>query len=156
MRRLPLLALLATLIVAFLIPAAAAACTCYPNSIQWEFEHCDVVFRGIVTSSSVVEREGIPKLLVTFETSDCWKGDIPKATALFTCANEAACGFPFQNGAEYLVFASGVGVPYETSLCGLTSQWAGGGRWIADQLGDPACTVAVEEKTWGSVKRLFD
>ena len=151
-----LLAALATVAAALLIPSAAAACTCYPNSIQWEFEHSDVVFRGVVTSNSFVELEGMPLLLVTFDPSECWKGDVPQAAALFTCANEAACGYPFQVGVEYLVFASGTKVPYSTSLCSLTRQWVGGGQWIAGQIGDPVCTVAVEGKTWSGVKRLFD
>ena len=156
MRQLPLLALHATLATMVLFPPAASACTCYYNSIQVEFDNSTAVFRGVATSNNVIDVDGYPVRLVTFTVSECWKGDVPQGTAIYTGITEAGCGYTFHVGTEYLVFANGPTYPWWTGYCNLTSPWAGGGEWIADQLGTSGCTVAVEDRTWGSIKQLFE
>jgi hypothetical protein len=156
MRRLPFLALQASLAAAALFPAAVDACTCYYNSIQYEYDNNDAVFRGVAMSNTIIDLEGQPVRLVTFVASECWKGSVPTAAAVYTSPTEAGCGYTFNVGTEYLVFATGQSIPFWTHLCTHNSPWSAGGDWIAGQLPTSGCTVAVEERTWSRVKRLFE
>lgn len=89
-------------------------CSCRPPPPPREaLAHADAVFAGRVVA--VVEHSGEdpghpggPHLAVRIVPSARWKGAAADTVTVRTADNSAACGFPFQVGEEYLVYASGM------------------------------------------------
>ncbi len=79
--------------------------------------HYNAVFRGMVDS---VAPEG-DILLVSMTVNRVWKGEIGTTTVVKTDAGEAACGFNFKPGSEYIVYAANDGGPLYTNVCMLTT-----------------------------------
>ncbi|UFJ39722.1 hypothetical protein LOK74_16905 [Brevibacillus humidisoli] len=62
-------------------------------------------------------------LVVTLKADRSWKGEIPSQVIVHTALHEASCGFGFEEGKEYLVYATNEkGQQWETSLCSRTSE----------------------------------
>jgi hypothetical protein len=57
---------------------------------------------------------------VTIEIEEGYRGVSGKSVQVLTAANEAACGYSFQEGEKYLVFAGGQGGQFTVSLCSAT------------------------------------
>ena len=57
---------------------------------------------------------------VTIEVKESYRGVSERSVQLFTASNEAACGYSFQEGEEYLVFADTQGGHLVVSLCSAT------------------------------------
>jgi hypothetical protein len=81
------------------------ACSCVQISTTQAQEQADVVFTGGV--SAIDPDLAVPDVLqVTLGVSNGWKNTAPGLTLrVTTAANGATCGFPFQLGETYLVFA---------------------------------------------------
>ena len=107
-------------------PQTAQACSCVPpESVQKELEKSDAVFRGVVTdmekpaqffggsSGDLVE--------VTLEVEETWKGVETKEVIVQTAISSASCGFEFEVGKEYLVYARQTGEGLHVSLCSRTA-----------------------------------
>lgn len=88
-------------------------CSCLPPPPPREaLAQADAVFAGRVVS--VIEHSeedpghpGGPHLEVRIVPSARWKAAASDTVTVRTADNSAACGFPFQEGEEYLVYASG-------------------------------------------------
>ena len=116
------------------------ACSCImPGSPQEEMGRSSVVFQGKVT-----EVRGAPAgdmvnsmdpVQVIFEVSRVWKGPEYKNLVISTAMSSASCGFEFQPGQEYIVYANGGEDSLETGLCTRTRSLADGGEDI-QALGD--------------------
>jgi hypothetical protein len=98
------------------------ACRCLPVEPLAEFAERDAVFSGVVTAI-VPEEERIRHVFV--EVLEVWKGESPEGALVRvdTSADTASCGFPFQVGETYVIFASngsdGLGT-LSTNLCTAT------------------------------------
>jgi hypothetical protein len=117
---------------AFLFGVPSRACDCAPPPAAPEaLAAASAVFRGTVLEvSAPVEF----RILVTFEVESVWKGPQEEVLSIVTADNEALCGFRFEAGREYLVFAFGEPEQLFTNICSRTALSHEGD---ADGLGPP-------------------
>ena len=86
------------------------ACDCpSPGSPSEALAQSHSVFRGVVASISMVEREdgswgSDDPVDVEFAVSEVWKGPTSQIRTLETVRSELSCGFEFELGAEYIVY----------------------------------------------------
>jgi hypothetical protein len=114
----------------------AHACSCAKiESLEKEFAGSDAVFVGTVMKMEAVhgrvsrflnqlfnrEMDDLYDLIITFRVTESFKGiGAPKEIEIVTPDPSVCCicGFEFQEGTQYLVFASGPRLV--TSICDLT------------------------------------
>jgi hypothetical protein len=110
-----------------LLPDCASACTCalLPGSEQERAERAlaesTAVFAGEVVNIS----KGKPLSIrepnkVSFRVSEVWKGPERETLEVATPRGGAACGYPFKEGQEYLVYAYGKEDLFKVDLCSQT------------------------------------
>lgn len=147
---------LAALFVAFLIasPLPVSACSCTNNlTTLEEFGYAQLVFTGRVTS---IQPDPYGTLAVEFEPINRWKGPLQYVQLVITPLNSAGCGYEFEVGQDYLVFASlyGYGPTYTptpfTHLCSRTSHLEGN-PYLAE-LPPPLLPTPASRPTWGTLK----
>ena len=88
---------------------AAAGCSCrLPPPPQEALAQADAVFVGLVQESVAQDVEGAPgsQVAVTFTVVRSWKGVEEPSVTVYTGANTAVCGYPFDVGRRYLVYAT--------------------------------------------------
>ena len=82
----------------------AAACSCLPAGPPLtELGQATAVFAGEV-SDITQTTTGVE---VSFSVSEVWKGNLNPTLVVTTGPHSAACGYPFQMGQAYLVYAYG-------------------------------------------------
>lgn len=98
------------------VPASSHACSCaMPGSVEQELASRTAVFAGEVLRVS----ESSPgHVAVLFAVREIWKGIEQSQVWVHTPAHSASCGYLFEPGREYLVFAAGNGDSLVTGLCG--------------------------------------
>lgn len=143
----------ASLVAALLRPNPSDACSCteYPTFEQ-ALANSGAILRGVVQWIDPVDDW---THIVGFEASATWKGPYGPSIAVYTPSTDAACGFTFVIGEEYLVYTLGSwnGIP-AVYLCWRTHATYPGDADLVS-LGPPR-PVAVEPGTWTAVKRLFE
>jgi hypothetical protein len=105
---------LAALLLGLGSPTSARACSCAPlPEPKGAAEGADAVFIATVTSIDVhqINRE------VHLKVASAWKGAKCGELVLTTGLNDADCGFAFQEGKSYLVYAYGEPGKLATGLC---------------------------------------
>jgi hypothetical protein len=125
-------------------PECAYACTCaMPPGTQKEraeraLAHSDAVFSGEVVRidrpSGPTWSSGDPET-DTFRISESWKGPEGGMLEVKTPVADMSCGFPFEEGREYLVYASEDRRGLTVFLCGETRPLSAAGASLA-VLGD--------------------
>lgn len=103
------------------VPAAlddnALACSCAePRPVSEVYQGSDAVFVGRAVD---VRPEG-RSTAVQFKVDMAWKGVPDDTVVLRTADSGVSCGYPFEEGRDYLVYASGDPGHLETGLCGRT------------------------------------
>jgi hypothetical protein len=105
-------------------PGVVSACSCVPFTKPQLVENASVIFTGTVTGASGAfpfglgcTRSSADPIVVTFEVESLYKGDAPRQLAVSTVVGGASCGYEFQNGKRYTVFATGTRDKLETNLC---------------------------------------
>jgi hypothetical protein len=118
----PLAALASLVLTGFgllvLLPDCAYACSCGLVSTQRLLSSSEAVFSGEVVDLKRDQKGpfgGVDK--VSFRVSEVWKGPNRETLELTTQSQESACGYPFKEGQEYLVYAYGKGESFETGIC---------------------------------------
>ncbi len=108
---------------------AASACLCAQTTPQESLQNSEAVFSGrvfdVTEPSSAQRRLGRrnedPKFLnrvkVTFEVSKVWKGNNERQLVVTTYYPMNSCDYSFQEGQEYLVYASAEDAQLKTGLC---------------------------------------
>jgi hypothetical protein len=87
----------------FLLPAILQACSCVvPAPVCQMFTEYPVIFRGTVVSQAVADMN----VRVDFAVAETFRGQRVQLRSINTHQQSSACGFPFKDGLEYLVFAS--------------------------------------------------
>jgi len=105
----------------------ASACVCADlGSLSDEYHHSSAVFVGRIVSleisSQVINGEKFENTIATFNVERRWKGPTVRRLRVQTCGTQAlvcTCGFNFQLGQRYVVFADGR--PLQTSSCNRTT-----------------------------------
>ena len=117
----------------FLVDADfVSACSCAPpSSPKEEMKKTDAVFRGTVvnidTSSLQKAKQqfglgsSIDPVEVRFDVSEVWKGPKNKSLEVETARSSASCGYNFEQGKEYLVYANETDSGLNVSLCSRTN-----------------------------------
>ena len=98
-------------------PTSTLACKCgAAGTPEEKLAESALVFRGTVTSIESHRQEGW--LTVSFEVATVWKGPDSETFTLYTPEDSAACGYPFEEAVEYVVYSwDGVDV----GRCGRTA-----------------------------------
>jgi hypothetical protein len=96
------------------LSAAAQGCSCLPPAVCRSLWEADVVFAGKAVSKASA---GSGTAAVTFEVSETWRGAAAARMEVRTSTAAAMCGYAFQLGREYLVYARQEGGQWVTGLC---------------------------------------
>ncbi|MFC2106346.1 hypothetical protein ACFLS0_06320 [Candidatus Bipolaricaulota bacterium] len=135
---------------------AAAACSCAaPGTPEDALEAADAVFSGRVIGLRLEPQTPedptisfMPEdLLATFIVSLVWKGTLEQETVVRTTFTCCVCGYAFQIGETYLVYAYGDESGIRTSVCTRTKPIALA-KDDLDVLG-PGQHVEIEEAVEG-------
>ncbi|MEZ4700611.1 MAG: hypothetical protein R2834_09810 [Rhodothermales bacterium] len=107
------------LLLAF-APAAAYACSCVmPGTPAAERNQAAAVFSGRVRS--IVEIDD--RLIVRIDVDKSWKGISDGEVVVTTATNSAACGYGFEKGKSYLIYAHAFdGAGLSVNLCSRTQR----------------------------------
>lgn len=121
-------------------PAFACSCLAPPDPVTAR-DRSDAVFSGTVlqVNEAVDWSNFMPfirpirkQVEVIFEVQSTWKGVTTSQVRIVTESNSAACGFDFQQGKSYLVYASyHEGNELYTHLCTRTTGLANAGDDLA-------------------------
>lgn len=117
------LAILSCLLV--LTTQRAYACSCIgPGSAAEELERSTAVFAGTVVDVADANRGPIissaDPIAFTFQVTRVWKGPIHTTLIISSARGGASCGYEFEVGREYLVYADGTETHLQASLCSRT------------------------------------
>ena len=106
--------LVGVLLIGLAFPAGVQACSCLSPRTPWEARtRADAVFSGTVLD---IQRRDV-SLRVTFELDKAWKGISKQQVTIQTRASSASCGYSFETGERYLVYAQSDENAYRTHLC---------------------------------------
>lgn len=144
------LAAFAVLASLTLLPDPAYACSCAVPAgassrelVRQELSYSEAVFAGRVVDidGPLIPTSSAAPLKVTFRVSEAWKGARHETLDVQTAVSDVSCGYPFDGGESYLVFAS-KGMFYEegmleAGLCGNTRPLSEAGKTL-DTLGPGA------------------
>jgi hypothetical protein len=96
----------------------AYACSCVRQSVPNQaLADATVVFSGQVTNIGQVKG----RLNITFRVDEQWKGDSAQSLVIQTAATTAMCGYPFEVGQTYLVYANRRQGRLQTNQCSRTT-----------------------------------
>jgi hypothetical protein len=128
MRRVLRLTIVLIVAAAALAPAwPARACSCIaPGPPADELARSTAVFAGQATGFQMGEAT-----VVTFQVGTVWKGPVESTLLVQTARDSAACGYAFEIGREYLVYAGGSPEALEVNLCSRTRLMAEAGEDVA-------------------------
>jgi Tissue inhibitor of metalloproteinase len=115
---------LAVLLVASAERSYACSCVFSPEplkkQVQGAFSSAAVVFSG-----EVVEIKDSPTnkydVLVKLKVANVWKGEATREITINTAKDSAMCGYNFEVGKKYLVYAYGLKDNLSTTNCSRTS-----------------------------------
>jgi len=116
---------LAAVIVFFLLGASSvSACSCMMEStksiskkVKEAFTQSSAVFYGEVLEVNRQENS----VSVKFRVSSSWKGKFSGEVIVQTAENSAMCGYNFEIGKRYLVYANGESDKFQTNICTRTA-----------------------------------
>ena len=108
------------------------ACSCIASlapvkeQIQGAFSSADAVFSG-----EVVEIKESPtdkdSLLVKFKVAKLWKGELKREIIITTNKESSMCGYGFEVGKKYLVYANGLKNELFVDNCSRTTNFSNKG-----------------------------
>ncbi len=104
----------------FFLPNAVFACSCVADISQKDsFNQAKAVFSGTVLS--IQDKEGFlgvnfSRREATIQVGETWKGAVAGAVTVATGRDDGDCGFAFQTGEKYLVYAYDASGDYQTGL----------------------------------------
>jgi hypothetical protein len=97
------------------------ACSCVPTNptSNEDFQKADAVFTGQVLDVKRKENSGMVEVKIAVQKY--WKGNVSKQTKIMTAKDSAMCGFNFEVGKSYLVYANKSNGKLLTTNCTRTS-----------------------------------
>lgn len=129
----------ALILLPFVIsPVQVMACSCMaPGSASEELSKSSAVFSGTVTG---IQSIGNSKQ-ITLNIDRSWKGDVASSTKVSTGMDSAGCGFEFEVGSSYLVYATQSEGELYTGLCSRTALLSSASADVL-ALGEPVVSSA--------------
>jgi len=120
--RLLLTLMLVAGVLVFVVPGRAMACSCVPPPpFEKAVKQADAVFVGEVASSEPVDGMNSDGLVsYSFAVEEVVSGEVGTGVEVISHSSSATCGFPFQEGDRYVVFADERDGRLETYLCSRT------------------------------------
>lgn len=105
-------------------PVFACSCKQPPHPLV-ALQNSDAVFAGKVIDIKIPDNvmSSADPMSVTFAVNQTWKGHTQKTINVSTEVSSASCGYEFQIGETYLVYANGQD-SLHTSLCSRTTTFA--------------------------------
>lgn len=109
---------------------SAYACSCAPSGpLDEELTNAAAVFTGkVVGLAEPIGGFGpissADPIKVTFQVYTVWKGSVSQTTTITTARSGASCGYTFEKGGEYIVYAHGPENNLSVSLCSRTQPLA--------------------------------
>ena len=102
-----MLSVVFSLISMSIVPTTSYACSCaQPPSVEDELERSQAVFSGKVLEVKEQKNfSGYMKKRVLIEVAETWKGVSESQVIITTGSGGGDCGYEFQVGQEYLVYA---------------------------------------------------
>ncbi|MCR2805542.1 hypothetical protein [Paenibacillus soyae] len=118
-------------------PEKASACSCAMNpSVNEAKLNSDAVFKGTVTSRDQplkwFQRSSADPVTWTFQVDEVWKGKVAPEIAVTSAESGASCGYEFQVGQPYVVYAYKNGDSLDVSLCSRTVPVSAAGQDLAE------------------------
>ena len=104
----------------------ASACSCAPPGSSVEgLTIAAAVFTGKVVGfaepiSGFGPISSADPIKVTFQVYTVWKGSVSQTTTINTARSGSSCGYTFEKGGEYIVYADGPENNLSVSLCSRT------------------------------------
>ena len=121
--------------VMFLLPPrCASACSCaMPPGSQDALADSDAVFSGevVAVEQGTATASGPGNDTVTLRASEVWKGPQRETLEVRTPSQGMACGYHFEKGQEYLVYAYTGKQGLEVDSCGATKSLSKADRNLA-------------------------
>ncbi|HEX6188568.1 MAG TPA: hypothetical protein VFZ40_10845 [Pyrinomonadaceae bacterium] len=122
--------ILAIVAVMTLASVDALACTCelpWPQrSLKQQVEKARKDSRAVFSGRVLRIDEAGYMLKVTLIVENSWKERLPKEVVLFTGRGGGDCGYRFEVGEDYLVYAYFGGTALGTNICQRTTPLSGG------------------------------
>ncbi len=121
-----LLSLVLTISMLTIETGPAYACSCViPGPPDEELANSSAVFSGKVVNlaepfSGFGPVSSADPIKVTFQVDKVWKGSVSQTTTISTARSSASCGYTFEKGGEYIVYAYGTENDLSVSLCSRT------------------------------------
>ncbi len=116
----------ALLIFLFASAEKSLACSCMvtpeplKKQIQKAFTGADAIFSGEVIEIKKSSADEY-NVLVNFKVAKSWKGNVGKEVTINTAGDSAMCGYGFEVGEKYLVYANGLKDSLSTNICSRTT-----------------------------------
>jgi len=105
-------------------PTYACSCVEFTDVLEHRDAH-DAVFKGTVVSENKKKGKGFissaSTYKTTFEVSEVWRGKVTSSITVLSAISEASCGYIFEEGKTYLVYAKLQGSDLHVSLCSRTA-----------------------------------
>ena len=131
----------------------AYACSCMqPLSPDAELPNYDAVFSGrVIENQDVSATQQTDSIFFIFDVDKIWKGDKKDTVTVKTAESSAACGFPFEENQEYIVYANQYDGDYlEVSLCSRTGLLAD----ATEDLQELDSGFSIESKLLSPLKQI--
>src|SRR5688572_23213950 len=152
-----LVMIVVSFVLAFGNNTPAFACSCFPVPVQQRFEESSVVFSGRVIETETIQSD----MNATFQIDKAWKGISEDAVTVETATAESMCGYVFEEGRSYLVYAFGDEHPLGTGSCGNTMPIETATEHLAVlgegyvPAGRPSDLVTVDSNNIGPLPAIF-
>lgn len=116
----------------FIAPERSFACSCMvtdaplKQQVENAYTEAAAVFTGEVISV-IDSADDSHSVTVRFKVAKSWKGGSAKEITVTTGKDSAMCGFNFEVGKTYLVYAHGKADELSTTICSRTAEFTKSG-----------------------------
>jgi|TARA_B110000908_G_C10170730_1_gene410685 hypothetical protein len=112
------------IILSVIVIKTTNACDCYTDSLHIAIDRSEEIFLGEVVKiiddpESCWKKDDCLSVFVTIQIDQNFKGE-KKGIVIHTMKSTASCGYPFNLGEKYLVYADKTETGYSTRLCSRT------------------------------------
>lgn len=118
-------------------PEAASACSCaIVSDVREAKQSSDAVFDGTVISKKSAIKlfagASADPVTWTFQVNEVWKGKVAPVLSVTSAESGDSCGYEFQEGHRYVVYARKTGETLDVSLCSRTALYSAAGQDLAE------------------------
>ena len=121
------------------------ACSCVAFEASQFDKYSSHVFIG--TTESIEEHPGLRKNKYTFAVTNVLKGNLESKVQVWAETEEAACGFNYKLGQEYLVYIDTDIEPFTSGLC---SSWSTKSKYSKQDTGQAIEFYGTDKSSKGT------